>query len=472
MYKLKDYLAAGYPALYLKTLEPARAIETLVHEVLEIKGNPIVWDIHQGVVNPGKGVSDPCDAYEVLQRLSQAPENTTLFAWNYHHFLQGIEIIQGIQNHLDEWKSKGQSLIVVAPTIKIPLELERIFTLLSFELPDRTELHSILKMIAESAKKAMPEDADAILDIAKGLTTFEAENAFALAASSPKGFSTQIITEQKAQIVKKNASIEIHTATEGFDKLGGLDQLKKFASRIAPSPLARGLLLLGVPGCGKSHFAKALGGELGIPTLILDMGRLFGSLVGESEERIRQALAVADAMAPCVLMIDEIDKGLSGVGSSHQSDGGVGSRIFGAFLTWLNDHQSQVFTVATTNNIAHLPPEFLRAERWDAVFFVDLPTKEERDAILEIHAKDFGLEISEPPDLSAWSGAEIRSLCRITAMMGVSMKDAAQYVTPLSKSMGKKLNDLREWAASKTIPASTPVQQAHGRKMSPSISHN
>ncbi len=470
MYRLKEYLAAGYPALYLKTLEPARAIETLTQEVTEMKGIPVVWDLHQGMIKDGRG--EACDALEVLQQLSQAPENTTLFAWNYHYFLQGIEIIQGVQNRLDEWKSKGQSLIVVAPAVKIPLELERIFTLLSFELPERTELHSILKMIADSAKKPMPENEAAILDIAKGLTTFEAENAFALAASSPNGFSAKIITEQKAQIVKKNASIEIHSATEGFEKLGGLKQLKNFASKIARSPLARGLLLLGVPGCGKSHFAKALGGELGIPTLLLDFGQLFGSLVGQSEERIRQALAVADAMAPCVLMIDEIDKGLSGVGSSHQSDGGVGSRIFGTFLTWLNDHRSQVFTVATTNNIAHLPPEFLRAERWDAIFFVDLPTKEERNAILEIHSKEFDIEISEMPDITNWSGAEIRSLCRIGAMMDIPMKEAAQYITPLSKSMGKQLTDLREWAASKTIPASIPVKPASVRKISRPFHNN
>jgi len=273
-------------------------------------------------------------------------------------------------------------------------------------------------------------------------------------------------------MVKKNASIDILESTDRFDRLGGLEQLKSFALQIAPSPLARGLLLLGVPGCGKSHFAKALGGELEVPTLSLDFGRLFGSLVGQSEARIRQALAVADAMAPCVLMIDEIDKGLSGTGSSHQSDGGVGSRIFGAFLTWLNDHTSQVFVVATTNNISQLPAEFLRAERWDGIFFVDLPTREEREVILKIHAVAYGIALSDLPDMSAWSGAEIKSLCRIAAMAGTTLKEAARYVVPLSRSMGEKLKTLRDWAESRTIPASIPAMPERTRKIAARITEN
>ncbi len=474
MPEFKTYLQAGYPALYVQTLEPSRAIETLSPQVIEAQGIPFVWDLQNGVVDQSNGEKIPnqADPNAALQSLSDFPENAVLFAWNFQHFLDSIEIIQAIQNGLDAWKSRGQCLVVLASELKLPVELERVFTLIEFELPGREALKTILKDIAASASLPMPEEIEHILNAAKGLTTFEAENAFALSALDAKPFAINTIASQKAQMVKKNASIDILESNDRFKDLGGLEQLKSFSLQIAPSPLARGLLLLGVPGCGKSHFAKALGGEMNVPTLSLDFGRLFGSLVGQSEARIRQALAVADAMAPCVLMIDEIDKGLSGAGSSHQSDGGVGSRIFGTFLSWLNDHTSQVFVVATTNNISQLPAEFLRAERWDGIFFVDLPTKEEREAILKIHAKTYDLTLSDLPDMSAWSGAEIKSLCRITAMTSTTLKEAAKYVVPLSRSMGEKLKTLRDWAKSRTIPASISVMPERMRKIAARIREN
>lgn len=467
MADFKSYLRAGYPALYVRTVEPDQAVETLGKEVLIVSGVPVCWDVISGIreINGERIVENP-DPLSALTWLKEASENTVLFLWNFHKFLNSIEVIQAIQNGMNEWKSGGKTLIVLAPQIQIPVELDRIFTVIEFDLPDREALRSILSDVVESVGKTPPEHAEALLDAATGLTTFEAENAFALCAIDPKPFSCSVVSAQKAQMVMKNASLEIFHATGRFDTLGGLDRLKEFALKIAGSPLARGLLLLGVPGCGKSHFAKVLGGELGIPTLSLDFGRLFGSLVGESEERMRQALSVADAMAPCILMLDEIDKGLSGANSSHQSDGGVGSRIFGTFLSWLNDHQSRVFVVATTNNIAHLPPEFLRAERWDAIFFVDLPTPEEREAILKIHAAEYGIELSNIPDLSAWSGAEIRSLCRIAAMTKSTLAEAARYVVPLSRSMGEKLTELREWAKSRTLPASSPQKSSVTRRIS------
>ncbi|MFY9268997.1 MAG: AAA family ATPase [Candidatus Manganitrophaceae bacterium] len=463
----KSYLRAGYPALYVRTVEPDRAFETLSKEVLIVSGKPVCWDVLSGIreINGQQMVANP-DPLSALKWLTETFENTILFLWNFHKFLNSIEVIQAICNGMNEWKSRGKTLIVLAPQIQIPVELDRVFTVVEFNLPDREILRSILSDVVESSGLPMPEHAEALLDAATGLTTFEAENAFALCAIDPNSFSCSVVSAQKAQMVKKNASLEIFHATGRFDTLGGLDHLKEFALKIAGSPLARGLLLLGVPGCGKSHFAKVLGGELGIPTLSLDFGRLFGSLVGESEERMRQALSVADAMAPCILMLDEIDKGLSGANSSHQSDGGVGSRIFGTFLSWLNDHRSRVFVVATTNNIAHLPPEFLRAERWDAIFFVDLPTPEERKAILKIHAAEYGIEPENVPDLSAWSGAEIRSLCRIAAMTKSTLTEAARYIVPLSRSMGEKLTELREWAKSRTLPASEPVKSSGSRRIS------
>jgi len=187
-------------------------------------------------------------------------------------------------------------------------------------------------------------------------------------------------------------------------------QFRQGSGDVARKSLARprGILLLSPPGCGKSQFAKSLGNEVGRPTLVLDVGSLMGSLVGETESRTRQALRIIDAMAPCVCFIDELEKALSGVASSGQTDSGVSARLFGTFLTYLSDHTSDVFVVATSNDISKLPPEIGRAERFDGIFFIDLPSSAERERIWPIHLNKYGLNIDEKrPDDRDWTGAEI-----------------------------------------------------------------
>ena len=219
-------------------------------------------------------------------------------------------------------------------------------------------------------------DEDMVLDAAQGLTWEEAENAMALALVRQKCFDPKTITELKAQMVKKSAALEFSQFKETFETLGGLENLKdwtlgRFEKRRPGLPF-RGILLLGIPGTGKSHFAKALGNQVGWPCLSLNLGKVFGSLVGESEAKMREALKVVDAMAPCILFLDEIEKGLAGVGGSS-TDGGTTQRVGGTFLTWLNDHTSEVFVIATCNDYRKLPPEYTRMGRWDAIFFVDNP---------------------------------------------------------------------------------------------------
>ena len=222
----------------------------------------------------------------------------------------------------------------------------------------------------------------------------------------------------KGQTLKKSGLLSLHRGGESFAELGGLDAMKQFCVRAMrkqghrdPLRRPRGILTLGVPGTGKSAFCKALGNATGRPTLILDVGALMGSLVGQTESNIRQALRIADAMAPCVLMIDEVEKALSGVASSGQTDSGVSARLFGTFLTWLNDHESDVFVVCTCNDISKLPPEFSRAERFDAIFFLDLPGASQKARIWDIWLRAFELDPEQPkPKTADWTGAEIRSL--------------------------------------------------------------
>ncbi|MFP3867691.1 MAG: AAA family ATPase [Desulfobacteraceae bacterium] len=269
-------------------------------------------------------------------------------------------------------------------------------------------------------------------------------------------------------MVEKSAALQFSQFTETFATLGGLENLKewtlnRFKNRREGLPF-RGILLLGVPGTGKSHFAKALGNEVGWPVLSLDMGKVFGSLVGESEAKIREALKVADAMAPCVLFIDEIEKGLAGVGSGQSTDGGTTQRVGGTFLNWLNDHASQVFVIATCNNYENLPPEYTRMGRWDSIWFVDNPGPGEQLNILDIYLKQFmGKTLGElnqrMDGIKAWSalegysGAEIRQVAIEAAYNGGDLAAAAKFVIPLSRSQKGRMDALREWAKARTIPA-------------------
>ncbi len=219
----------------------------------------------------------------------------------------------------------------------------------------------------------------------------------------------------------------------------------------------RGVLLLGVPGTGKSAFAKALGQETGRPTLILDVGALMGSLVGQTEQNVRQALAIADAMAPCILFVDEIEKALSGAAGSGQTDSGVSARLFGSLLTWLNDHTSDVYFVGTCNDISKLPPEFSRAERFDGVFFLDLPGKEQKQAIWGMYRDAFELDESQRrPDDENWTGAEIRACCRLAALLDVPLLEAAQNVVPVAVTAAESVERLRKWAQGRCLDADRP----------------
>ena len=214
----------------------------------------------------------------------------------------------------------------------------------------------------------------------------------------------------------------------------------------------RGVLLLGVSGTGKSAFAKALGKETGRPTLVLDIGALMGSLVGQTEANIRKALQIADAMAPCILFIDELEKALSGAASSGSGDSGVSSRLFGTLLSWMNDHTSNVYLVATCNDISKMPPELTRAERFDGIVFLDLPSREQKDRIWQQYIELFELDAQqEIPKDDQFTGAEIRSCCRLAALLDVPLVQAAINVVPVAVTASESVDALRQWASGRCL---------------------
>jgi SpoVK/Ycf46/Vps4 family AAA+-type ATPase len=265
-------------------------------------------------------------------------------------------------------------------------------------------------------------------------------------------------------MLKKSGLLQLHRGGERFSDLGGLEALKEFCRkalrpRSQHNPVARprGILLLSPPGCGKSAISKALGNEMGRPTLVLDVGALMGSLVGQTEHNVRQALKIADAMAPCVLMADELDKALSGVASSGQTDSGVSARLFGTLLTWLNDHETDVFFVGTLNDVSKLPPEFSRAERFDGVFFVDLPGQREKQTIWQMYLDRFGLNAKQQrPVDTDWTGAEIRACCRLSALLDMPLLEAGKNIVPVAVTAAESVERLRNWASGRCLSADKP----------------
>ena len=396
--RLSEMVRACFTGLWIESHEHDDALVEITRLCGAEHWSLAVWDIEQGLRLPGQpgpaesGTADPLAAIRSISALASSDGTALLVLVNFHRFLQSAEIVQAIAHQVTAGKQNRTFMVVLAPVIQLPIELEKLFVTIEHELPSRDQLHEIAKGIAtEDGELPSGSELDRVLDATSGLTRYEAEGAFSLSLVRHQVIRPDVIWELKSQTLKKSGLLGLHRGSESFDQLGGLENLKRFCLRLLRPQRSkqnhrpRGVLLLSPPGCGKSQWAKALGNETGRPTLTLDVGTLLGSLVGQSEQNIRQALRIADAMAPCILFCDEIEKALSGVASSGQTDSGVSARLFGNLLTWLNDHTSDVFFVGTCNAIGKLPPEFARAERFDAIFFVDLPGAKEREAIWKIY---------------------------------------------------------------------------------------
>ena len=465
--QLTDYVNAAFTGLWIQTYEPDEAEREILLDAQPRQWKVAVWDIANGLRLPSSqgasqdtGTGDPLAALRALPALSSDKGTALLLLHNFHRFLTNPEVVQTTFAQLVAGKQQRTFLVVLSPVVQIPVELEKLFVVLEHALPDREQLHGIARELTSEQPNDLPDgdDLQRVLDAAAGLTRYEAEGAFALSLTRHNAVRPDAIWELKAQALRKNNLLTLHRGEERFDDLGGLDGVKDFCRRaLRPSKRvqARGLLLLGVPGTGKSAFAKALGNEASRPTLLLDLGALFGSLVGATEANVRQALKVADAMSPAILFCDEIEKALSGVGG--QGDSGVSTRLFGTMLTWLSDHTSDVFFIGTCNDISKLPPEFSRAERFDGVFFLDLPNVAEKDAIWKLYRAMFEIPDSQArPDDTSWTGAEIRSCCRLAALLDVPLTQAARHVVPVAVTAVESVEKLRTWASGRCLSASAP----------------
>ncbi len=470
--RLAEHVRACFTGIWIESHEHDDALREIAKLCSDEKWSLATWDVDRGLRLSGRKVAatdtpstDPLAAIRALNSLAKNNSSALLVLPNFHRLLQSAEIVQALAHQVAAGKQNRTFVVILSPVVQVPIELEKLFVVLEHDLPSREQLETIARGIATETDDLPTGTAlQTVLDAAAGLTRYEAEAAFSLSLVRHGRISPEPLWELKSQMLKKSGLLQLHRGGSGFDSLGGLKALKAFCKRSLLQPgrsnplkRPRGTLLLGVPGVGKSAFAKSLGTETNRPTLLLDVGALFGSLVGQSEQNMRQALRIAEAMAPCILFCDEIEKGLSGVASSGQSDSGTSSRLFATLLTWLNDHASDVYVIATCNDISKLPPEFSRAERFDGIFFLDLPGAAEKRAIWDLYLGQFELDRQQKlPDDEQWTGAEIRACCRLGALLDVPLIEAARQIVPIAVTAAESVERLRTWATGRCLSAEQP----------------
>jgi SpoVK/Ycf46/Vps4 family AAA+-type ATPase len=493
--RIINYIRAGYPGLYLVSSEELRVQAEMQETAKELKYNLFFWSVVDGLVDISKGTTAACnDPLEALIAIGELKEQTIILLQDFHLFLADPNpiLIRKFKDVLQHAKTKQKTLIILGCRLCLPPELERELTVIEFALPGKDQLAGVLEGIVKSAKlKAIEgETRDTILDAACGLTTIEAENAFALSVVETKGINPVIVAKEKAQAVKKNGLLEIIETKESLDSIGGLEVLKEwlvkrrnaFSKRAIEYglPTPKGLLILGIAGTGKSLTAKATAKVFGVPLLKLDAGRIFAGLVGQSESNLRSVIQTAEAIAPCCLWIDEMEKGFSGSKSSGSTDGGTSARVFGSFISWMQEKTSPVFVVATANDVSQLPPEMLRKGRWDELFFVDLPNQAEREVIWEIQISKYGREPKEFDTIQlarateGLTGSEIESVFVDALYLAFDGNKEptdltiAQVLTefvPLSKLMAEQITGLRTWAKGRARTATSSFGEKGLRKM-------
>jgi hypothetical protein len=473
--EIAELWSAGTPLLYVVTAEEERAVAVCQAAAAGFGARAAVWSSARGLDGLAPGAKDPA---ALLDALARAPAPVLVVALDFHEALRDPLTVRRVRDLLPRLAAEGRCLAVVAPRLTVPDGLAADVAVLRLPLPDDGELAALLEAVQAGlahpapAAALAPEVRHRALVAARGLSEGQARRAFtrALRRDAALGPSGQaVIAGEKKRLLSRDLGLELVDSTEGPADLGGLPGFKAWmeeralafdpdASRFGLPP-PRGVLLVGVQGCGKSLAAKAASARLGVPILRLDLPRVLGASAA-AEERLALALEAAEALAPVALWVDEIEKGFAG---SAPGDGGDprAARLLGAFSTWLQERRGPVFVVATANDVTRLPPELLRRGRFDELFFVDLPDLEARREILALHLRRRGRD-PEKVDVHAiaelcseYSGAELEqvvvgALHRAYALgrdvESGDLRRVAQDLVPLFRTCEEQIKGLREWA--------------------------
>ena len=476
-------LKSRYPIIYISTNEEER-LEYLIRYCAKkyVPRTYNSWDFVDGYRgNPndaGFAARNPLEALELIEKLT--PETASLFVLkDYDNFLKDFSIIRKLKNLSKTLKTQPKNIIIISSEINIPDALKDFITVIDFPLPNYTEILEELKRLTSSMQQTVEEEI--IFNLATACQGLSLERIRRVLSKVIAKYgeineeSPTLVLQEKQQIIQQTQLLDFYLTTQNVNELGGLDNFKawlKLRERAFSQeaneyglPYPKGLLLVGVQGTGKSVAAKILANEWKLPLLRLDFGRLFASLVGQSEEKVRQMINISEALAPCVLWIDEIDKAFAGLKGG--GDSGTTSRVLGTFISWLSEKTSPVFVVATANNIDDLPPELVRKGRFDELFYLGLPTREEREAIFTVHLKKYRANLIDNFQVSLlgnltkeFSGAEIEQVVIEAMRLGFNedreftnddLVVSIQNLVPLARTKSKELVTLQKWAESGNV---------------------
>jgi len=513
---LANLLRARFPYLYVATWEEARALQLITVaakniELIRTERRVLDWSLTNGFTENGIVVEgDTKQPLKALDFIENFEDPAVFVLKDFHVFLGGAgrpadpQVVRRLRDLVPAIKhsQRPKNVVFIAPLLVLPNELEKDVTVLEFELPSFGEIRDVLSQMIETnratgrvAINVTEEDEERLAKAAMGLTLHEAENAFARAMVEDGKLDisdVEVVLEEKRQTIRKSGILEYLKPDLNIKDVGGLQNLKRWLVKRNKSwldsaarynlPAPRGVLITGVPGCGKSLVAKAVSAMWQVPLLRLDVGRIFSGVVGSSEENMRRAIETAEAISPCVLWIDEVEKGFGSV-TGPSGDSGTSARIFGTFLTWMQEKSKPVFVVATANNISALPPEMMRKGRFDEIFFVDLPTHSEREEIIKLHldrrltdASVRGEFVSDEASLSSLAeategfvGAELEQVI-VSGLFeafyenrSVSLADflkAVRFTVPLSVTQAEQIQHLREWANVRAVAATQEEDRA------------
>jgi ATP-dependent 26S proteasome regulatory subunit len=484
---LEIVVVSRFPIILIETREEQRVVE-LLERVCNLRNLPLFhWNIAQGLQRNARNdrIPETKDPSAVLRHIEATPQNGVYTLLDFHPYLNDPVNMRLIKNIAQTYHKTERTLVFVSHQISLPPELERLAARFSLSIPDAGEIRDILRdEIAAWERfnekvRGHQTAVDALVQHLIGLTRDDAARLIRLALRND-GMITQDdiprVLKAKHDLLSQGGLLNLELDTAQFSDVAGVKNLKRWLSQRRAAFLGapeaagldtpKGIMLLGVQGCGKSLAAKAVAGAWSVPLLHLDFGSLYNKYIGETERNLREALKTADAMAPCILWIDEIEKSLST--DSGEADGGASQRLLSTLLTWMAERKSRVFIVATANDIQALPPELVRKGRLDEIFFVDLPDAETRAEILRIHLarrkqspEQFDLEALAAA-CAGLSGAEIEqavvsALYEAVAEKGLLSNEmlSAEFARsrPLSVVMGEKLQALRDWAGERTVMA-------------------
>lgn len=487
--EIEVHIRANYPILYVVTWEEERVSDAISEIADKVKRPRRSWSLTQGLKPTGvdsslENTRLPAEI-QVLTHILGVKEPAIFQLKDFHAYMNDPRVIRLLRDAAGKLRSKNQTIVITAPILRLPPELEKDITVVEFPLPGERDVQELIDVALNAWKGKNTVDTnlseemrERIVQSCLGLTIDEIESVIARSLVEKKRLDVDVILEQKKQIVRKSGLLEYYAPQEKMSDVGGMEYLKEWLKKRATSftdkarefglPAPKGVLLLGVQGCGKSLVAKAIASAWNLPMLRMDVGRIFGSLVGQSEENIRRAIRVAESVAPCILWADELEKGFAGSQSSGVSDGGTTARVFATFLTWMQEKTKPVFMIATANDVSKLPPELLRKGRFDEIFFIDLPDTEERKEIFAIHLKKRNrdpkqFDLDELAKATAgFSGAEIEQVV-IAGLFSAfdagrdleqrDMLEEAKQAVPLSRMMEEDIQELRDWAKLRARPA-------------------